>query len=413
MIEADKFVHLHLHSEYSLLDGACRINDIMKRIKSLGQKAVAITDHGVMYGVLDFYNSALENGIKPIIGCEVYVAPRSRKDKIHKKDSKPYHLTLLCKNNTGYRNLIKLVSLSYSEGFYVKPRVDKEILKEYNSGLICLSGCLAGEIGSNLLDGDYENAKKTALEYKNIFGDGNYYIEVQNHGIDRQKRVLPLLYKLSEETAIPLVATNDAHYIEKSDAKIQDILVCIQTKKKLDDKDRLAFETDETYIKSTEEMYELFRNFPSAITNTSEIAEKCNVNFEFGVIKLPEFKSGKNISNREYFINLCYEGLKKRYGENPSENIKKRMEYEIQIINSMGFIDYFLIVWDFVNYAKSNDIPVGAGRGSGAGSLCAYCLEITDIDPIKYNLLFERFLNPQRVTMPDFDIGARRFPTMA
>ncbi len=404
MIESDKFVHLHLHSEYSLLDGACRINDIMKRVKSLGQKAVAITDHGVMYGVLDFYNSALENGIKPIIGCEVYVAPRSRKDKVHKIDSKPYHLILLCKNNTGYRNLIKLVSLSYSEGFYGKPRVDKEILRKYSDGLICLSGCLAGEIGSNLFDGNYENAKKTALEYKNIFGEGNYYIEVQNHGIDRQKRILPLLYKLSEETSIPLTATNDAHYIEKSDAKIQDILVCIQTKKKLDDKDRLAFETDEAYIKSTQEMYELFKNFPSAITNTSEIAEKCNVNFEFGVIKLPEFKSGKNISNREYFINLCFEGLKKRYGKNPNEHIKKRMDYEIQIIDSMGFIDYFLIVWDFINYAKKNDIPVGPGRGSGAGSLCAYCMGITDIDPIKYNLLFERFLNPQRISMPDFDI---------
>lgn len=403
-ISSDKFVHLHLHSEYSLLDGACRINDIMQRVKNLGQTAVAITDHGVMYGVIDFYNTALKNGIKPIIGCEVYVAPRSRKDKVHQLDGKPYHLVLLCKNNKGYQNLIKLVSAGYTEGFYGKPRVDIELLSQYSDGLICLSACLAGEVARNLADGNYENAKKTALTYNNIFGQGNYYIEVQNHNIDTQKMILPHLYKLSEETGIPLVATNDAHYIEKSDAKVQDILLCIQMKKTLNDKDRMEFETDEFYIKSTEEMYELFKNIPSAITNTAEIAEKCNVNFEFGVIKLPRFESGVNVSNREYFINLCYEGLKKRYGENPDEKVKQRIEYEIKVIDKMGYIDYFLIVWDFVNYAKRNDIPVGPGRGSGAGSICAYCIGITDIDPIQYNLLFERFLNPERISMPDFDI---------
>jgi DNA polymerase-3 subunit alpha len=404
MIQNDKFVHLHLHSEYSLLDGACRIDDIIKRAKELGQKAVAVTDHGVMYGVVEFYKSAVSNGIKPVIGCEVYVAPRTRKDKVNGIDSKPYHLVLLCKNNQGYRNLIKLVTLSYTEGFYGKPRVDREILKKYHEGLICLSACLAGEVASELLAGNYENAKRTALEYSGIFGNGNYYIEVQNHNIDEQKRILPLLYKLSEETGIPLAATNDVHYAEKSDAKVQDILLCIQTKKTLDDTDRMSFETDEFYMKSTEEMYELFRNFPQAVENTAEIAEKCNVEFEFGNIKLPRFENRTDISNRDYFINLCHEGMKKRYGENPDNNIINRMEYEIRIIEKMGYVDYFLIVWDFVNYAKSNDIPVGAGRGSGAGSICAYCIGITDIDPMKYNLLFERFLNPERVSMPDFDI---------
>ncbi len=404
MIESDKFVHLHLHSEYSLLDGACRINDIIERAKKLGQTAVAITDHGVMYGVLDFYNTALKNGIKPIIGCEVYVAPRSRKDKSHQLDSKPYHLTLLCKNNQGYKNLIKLVTLSYSEGFYNKPRVDIELLEKYHDGLICLSGCLAGKVSRSLIEESYERAKKTALEYESIFGKGNYYIEVQNHGIDRQISILPLLYRLSEETAIPLVATNDVHYIEKSDAKIQDILLCIQTRKKLSDENRMSFVTDESYMKSTEEMYQIFKNFPSAITNTAEIAEKCNVTFEFGKIKLPEFKSDKNISNRDYFIELCNNGMKKRYGENPPDTVKERIEYEIETIEKMGYIDYFLIVWDFINYARENNIPVGAGRGSGAGSVCAYCMEITGIDPLKYNLLFERFLNPERVSMPDFDI---------
>lgn len=403
-VSSDNFVHLHLHSEYSLLDGACRINDIIRRVKELGQTAVAITDHGVMYGVIDFYKAALQNGIKPVIGCEVYVAPRSRKDKVHILDSKPYHLILLCKNNTGYQNLIKLVSLSYSEGFYNKPRVDMELLSRYSEGLICLSACLAGEVARCLSDGNYDSAKKTALAYNSIFGQGNYYIEVQNHNIDEQKRILPLLYKLSDETGIPLAATNDVHYTEKSDSKVQDVLLCIQTKKNLDDKDRMSFETDEFYIKSTQEMYELFRNVPLAVTNTAKIAEKCNVSFEFGAIKLPEFKNNSGISNKDYFINLCNDGVKRRYGENPSAEIIKRLEYETGVIEKMGYIDYFLIVWDFVNYARRNDIPVGPGRGSGAGSLCAYCIGITDIDPVKYNLLFERFLNPERVSMPDFDI---------
>ena len=404
IISSDKFVHLHLHSEYSLLDGACRINDIIRRVKELGQTAAAVTDHGVMYGVIDFYKAAVQNGIKPIIGCEVYVAPRSRKDKVHIIDSKPYHLILLCKNNTGYQNLIKLVSLSYSEGFYGKPRVDTELLSRYSEGLICLSACLAGEVCRHLSDGDYNSAKKTALAYNSIFGQGNYYIEVQNHDIDEQKRILPLLYRLSEETGIPLAASNDAHYTEKSDSKIQDILLCIQTKKTLSDADRMSFKTDEFYIKSTQEMYELFKNVPSAVFNTAEIAAKCSVDFEFGIIKLPEFKNNCGISNRDYFITLCTEGVKRRYGENPSAEIMKRLEYETKVIEKMGYTDYFLIVWDFVNYARRNDIPVGPGRGSGAGSLCAYCIGITDIDPMKYNLLFERFLNPERVSMPDFDI---------
>ncbi|MGN0607457.1 MAG: DNA polymerase III subunit alpha [Oscillospiraceae bacterium] len=403
-IQPDNFVHLHLHSEYSLLDGACRIDDIMKRVSELGQKAVAITDHGVMYGVLDFYNAAKKYDIKPIIGCEVYVAPRSRNDKVHGIDSKPYHLILLCKNTEGYNNLIKLVSLGYTEGFYGKPRVDIESLQQYSGGLICLSACLAGQVASELSDGNYEAAKKTALTYNSIFGQGNYYIEVQNHNIDEQKRILPLLYKLSDETGIPLAATNDAHYISREDAKIQDILLCIQTKKTLADEDRMSFQTDEFYIKSTEEMYQLFKGVPQAITNTAEIADKCNLNFEFGVIKLPRFENPDNISNKEYFLNLCHNGLEKRYGKSPDENIINRMKYETEVIEKMGYIDYFLIVWDFVNYAKRNGIPVGAGRGSGAGSLCAYCMGITDIDPIKYNLLFERFLNPERVSMPDFDI---------
>lgn len=400
----NSFVHLHVHSEYSLLDGACRIPNLVKKAAEMGQKAIAVTDHGVMYGAVDFYQEALKAGIKPIIGCEVYVAPRTRFDRESKLDIRPYHLVLLCKNNKGYQNLIKLVSLGYTEGFYSKPRVDVELLEKYSEGLICLSACLAGEIPRQLVNNNYEGAKKTALKYLEIFGDGNYYLEIQDHGISEQKNIIPLICRLSKETGIPLVATNDVHYIEKEDAEMQNVLMCIQIKKTIYEPNSLKFPTEEFYLKSGQEMSELFRNFPEAIVNTSIIADKCNVEFEFGVIKLPKFHIDGEDDNIAFFRKLCYDGLKKRYGENFSENIKKRMDYELDIIIGMGYVDYYLIVWDFVKYSKDNNIPVGPGRGSGAGSICAYCIEITDIDPIKYNLLFERFLNPERVSMPDFDI---------
>ena len=400
----DSFVHLHVHSEYSLLDGACRIKQLIKRVKELGQKAVAVTDHGCMYGAVEFYNEAKNEGIKPVIGCEVYVAPRRRFDKENKIDSHPYHLILLCESNEGYNNLIKLVSYGYTEGFYNKPRVDEELLRRYSKGLICMSACLAGEVPRKLSSGDYIGAKETALRYNDIFGKGNYYIEVQDHGIREQKSILPLLYRLSKETGIPLAVTNDAHYINKSDAEMQNVLLCIQTKKTINEPNQMAFETDEFYIKSTEEMYELFKAMPEAVSNTAEIAERCNVEFEFGNIKLPKFTMPGVENNTAYFEKLCYDGLHNKYGENPSDDITDRMNYEISIITQMGYVDYFLIVWDFIRYAHENNIPVGPGRGSGAGSICAYCIGITGIDPIKYNLLFERFLNPERVSMPDFDI---------
>lgn len=399
-----EFVHLHVHSEYSLLDGACRIKQLIKRTKELGQKSVAITDHGCMYGVIDFYNEAKKEGIKPIIGCEVYVAPRTRHDKVHRIDNNLYHLVLLCKNNEGYKNLIKLVSIGYIEGFYSKPRVDIELLQKYSKGLICLSACLAGEVARKLVNNDYDGAKKTALLYNGIFGDRNYYLEIQNHGIKEQIKILPMLYKLSSETGIPLVATNDAHYITKEDAKMQKVLLSIQTNTTILEPNGMGFETDEFYIKSFGEMRELFGNVPSALENTSKIAEMCNVEFEFGIINLPKFEVQGVNNNKDYFRRLCYDGLYSLYGNNPSQEIIDRMEYELSTIIQMGYVDYFLIVWDFVKYAKDNDIPVGPGRGSGAGSLCAYCIGITGIDPIKYNLIFERFLNPERISMPDFDI---------
>lgn len=398
------FVHLHVHSPYSLLDGACKIKELVAHVKELGQSAVAITDHGCMYGAIEFYTEAKAQGVKPIIGCEVYVAPRSRFDKVHHLDSKPYHLVLLCKDNEGYQNLIKLVSIGYTEGFYNKPRVDIETLRKYSKGLIALSGCLAGEIARLLVNGEYDNAKKTALLYNDIFDKGNYYLEVQNHRISEQIKIIPLICRLSEETGIPLVATNDAHYIEKSDAKMQKILLSIQTNKLLDEPNAMAFPNDEFYIKSTEEMTQLFKNCPSAVENTTAIAEKCNVEFEFGVIKLPKFYIDKDIDNADYFRNLCYMGMKKRYGNNPSQEVLDRMEHELDIVIKMGYTDYYLIVWDFIRFAREHDIPVGPGRGSGAGSIAAYCIGITSIDPMKYGLLFERFLNPERVSMPDFDI---------
>ncbi len=403
-MKADEFVNLHVHTEYSLLDGACRIKELIRRTKELGQTAVAITDHGNMYGAVEFWNEAKKQGIKPVIGCEVYVAPRTRFDKEPKLDTTPYHLLLLCENNEGYRNLVKLVSLAGIEGFYHKPRVDIELLKKYHGGLICLSACLAGEIPRLLTNGSFSEAKETALKYREIFGADNYYLEIQNHGISDEIRILPQLYKLSEETGIPLAATNDCHYIKKEDAEIQNVLLCIQTGKILGDPDALSFETEEFYLKSADEMAELFKGHEEAVKNTSLIAERCNVEFEFGSIKLPRFTIDGVIDNAEYFRNLCRNGMIDRYGQSPSEKVRERLEYELSVIEKMGYVDYFLIVWDFIKYARDHNIPVGPGRGSGAGSLCAYCIGITGIDPIKYDLLFERFLNPERVSMPDFDI---------
>ena len=401
--KARNFTHLHLHTEYSLLDGACRIEGLMQRVKALGQTAVAITDHGVMYGCVDFYKAAKKAGVKPIIGCEVYVATRTRFDKVNRIDGSN-HLVLLCKNETGYKNLIKMVSAGFTEGFYNKPRVDHELLEEYHEGLICLSACLAGEIPQALLAGDYEKAKNLARYYEDLFGKGNYYIEIQDHRLDEQRTVLPLLVRLSRETGIPLVATNDAHYLEKEDSRMQHILICIQTNKTVNDDDVLEFGTDEFYVKSTDEMYELFSAWPEACENTNRIAEMCSFDFEFGVTKLPYFVAPDGMDNKEYFVKLCRDGLLRRYGADVPEDIRARLDYEISIIDRMGYINYYLIVFDFINYAKSQGIPVGPGRGSGAGSLAAYCVGITNIDPIKYKLLLERVLNPERVSMPDFDI---------
>lgn len=397
------FVHLHLHSEYSLLDGACRIKELVLRVKELGQTAVAVTDHGNMFAAVEFYNECIAQGIKPIIGCEVYVAPRTRHDKIAKLDTSPYHLVLLCENNEGYKNLIKLVSLSYTEGFYNRPRVDVELLKKYHNGLICLSACLAGEIPRKLTNGNYEGAKETALLYREIFGEDSYFIEIQNHKFMDQQRIIPQLVRLSHETGIPLVATNDAHYIRKEDANAQRILMCISTGTTIDDPGKLEFPTEEFYVKSGDEMTELFPSQPQAIINTVKIAERCNVTFEFGQTKLPYFHIDGVEDNEKFLRDMCLKGLYQRY-EKPTDEAKKRLDYELSVITKMGYTDYYLIVWDFVHYAKSQGIPVGCGRGSGAGSLCAYCIGITGIDPLKYNLLFERFLNPERVSMPDFDI---------
>ncbi|MBR6102720.1 MAG: DNA polymerase III subunit alpha [Ruminococcus sp.] len=399
----ESFVHLHVHSEYSLLDGACRIKDLVAKVKALGQTACAVTDHGNMFAAVEFYNECKSKGIKPIIGCEVYVAPRTRYDKLSGLDSQPYHLILLCENDTGYRNLIKMVSLSYTEGFYNKPRVDLELLEKHHEGLICLSACLAGEIPRKLSVGDYEGAKQTALRYRDIFGEGNYYIEIQNHRFRDEERIVPFLIKLSRDTGIPLAATNDAHYIDRSDSEAQKILVCISTATTVDEPSKMQFPTDEFYIKSQAEMEELFPNAPEAVANTALIAERCNVEFEFGQTKLPYFHIDGVDDNESYLRELCCKGLYERYGT-PSEEAKKRLDYELSVIIGMGYTDYYLIVWDFIHYAKSQKIPVGCGRGSGAGSLAAYCIGITGIDPLRYDLLFERFLNPERVSMPDFDI---------
>lgn len=398
------FAHLHVHSEYSLLDGACRIEPMLDKIKSMGQTSVALTDHGVMYGVVDFYKAAKARGINPIIGCEVYVAPRTRFDKIHGIDNERYHLILLCKDNTGYKNLIKLVSEGWVNGFYTKPRIDRELIEQYHEGLIALSGCLAGEVSRALQANDYDEAKRVAEWYAATFGKDNYYLEIQNHGLDEQLRINPQLIRLSRELDIPLAATNDAHYADKHDSKIQQVLICIQTNHTLGEDTGLEFGTQEFYLKSEEEMREAFSDCPEAVDNTALIASRCNVEFEFGKTKLPHFDVPDGWSHFDWFSDLCRKGLKKRYGEFPPQEYIDRLNYELDIIDRMGYTDYYLIVHDFIRHAKSVGIPVGPGRGSGAASICAYCIGITGIDPMKYNLLFERFLNPERVSMPDFDV---------
>ena len=398
------FAHLHLHTEYSLLDGACRIKRLLDTAAERGDRAVAITDHGVMYGAVDFYKAAKARGINPIIGCEVYVAQRSRFDKTRELDSEHRHLVLLCENNTGYQNLAAMVSKSWIEGFYSKPRVDFELLEQYHEGLIALSACLAGEVPRALVANDYDRAKEAALRYRDIFGDGNFFLELQDHGIREQKLINPALIRLSKDTGIPLVVTNDCHYIRREDSKMHHILLCIQTNHTIEDKDGMEFASDEFYYKSEEEMRALFPDHPEAADNTWKIAERCHVEFEFGKTKLPHFDTPNGQENTAYFRDKCYEGLHKYYGEHPEQSIVDRLEYELATIEKMGYVNYYLIVYDFVRYAKSVGIPVGPGRGSGAGSLAAYCIGITGVDPIRYNLLFERFLNPERVSMPDFDI---------
>lgn len=398
------FVHLHVHSEYSLLDGMSRIKDLPVRAKELGMKAIALTDHGVMYGAVDFYKECKKNDIKPIIGCEVYVAPHSRFDKEAGRDNGYNHLILLAKNKTGYQNLSKLVSLSFVEGFYYKPRIDLEILEKYSEGLICLSACLAGSLSQAIIQDNMEKAEEIALWHKRVFKD-DYYIEIQHNGLRQQIMVNQKLIQLARKLDIPLVATNDSHYLKKEDSYFHEVLLCIQTGKRMSDEDRMRFETQEFYIKSPEEMADYFSEFPDAIENTVKIAEKCNYDFEFGVTKLPNYDVPEEYATHlDYFKDLCYKGIKNRYGEKPAEEVMSRLEYEISVIDKMGYVDYFLIVWDYINYAKSVGIPVGPGRGSGAGSIAAYAIGITDIDPLKYGLLFERFLNPERVSMPDFDV---------
>lgn len=400
-----KFVHLHVHSEFSLLDGANRIKDLPVRAKELGMDSIAITDHGVMFGVIDFYKACKANGIKPIIGCEVYVAPRTRFDKEPNIDNKYNHLILLAKNNEGYKNLSKLVSLGFTDGYYYKPRIDKEILEKYHEGLICCSACLAGEVPQTIIREGIEKAEEKALWYKNLFGE-DYYLEIQANSIRDQIMVNQKLIQLARKLGIKLVATNDAHYLTKEDYYNHEVQLCIQTGKRMTDDDRMSFETNDFYIKSPEEMEEYFKNIPEALANTVEVAEKCNVEFEFGHTILPNYDVPEEFETHyDYIKHLCDEGLKKKYGEDGlTKEILDRAEYELSVIKKMGYVDYFLIVWDYINYAKSQGIPVGPGRGSGAGSIVAYAIGITDIDPIKYSLIFERFLNPERISMPDFDV---------
>jgi len=396
------FVHLHVHTEYSLLDGACRIGGMMDRVKELGQTAIAITDHGVMYGCIDFYKTAKAAGIKPIIGCEVYVARRRMEDRVHGIDNDPYHLVLLCENRQGYENLCYLVSEAFVNGFYSKPRVDIELLKQHHEGLIALSACLAGAIPQYLMEEDYESAKAYALKMADIFGEDHFYLELQDHGIDEQRPVNQGVMRIARETGLPLVVTNDAHYLRREDAKMQDVLLCIQTGKTVDDENRMKFQTEEFYLKSEEELRQLFPGCDEAFENTARIAERCNLEFVFNEYHLPAFPVPEGYTNEEYFRKLCYDGFHERY-ENPPESYKERLEYEIGVISRMGYVNYYLIVWDFIRYAKEQGIPVGPGRGSGAASIVAYCMHITEVDPMKYALIFERFLNPERVSMPDFD----------
>ena len=398
-----QFCHLHTHTEYSLLDGEASIKKLVARVKELGMDSCAITDHGSMYGVVDFYREAKAQGIHPVIGCEVYMAPRSRFEKVHDIDNKTSHLILLAENQRGYKNLIKLVSAGYIDGFYYKPRIDFEMLKEHSEGIIALSACIAGEVPKALLRGDYDEAKKIALKYAEVLGKDNYFLEIQDHGLSEQKRIIPDMLRLSEETGIGLVATNDIHYLKKEDAKYQDVLMCIQMEKKVDDPDRMKFETEEFYIKSPEEMMALFEYVPQAIENTEKIAKRCNVDFDFGTRHLPAYAVPDGKDAFEYLRELCQSGLEKRYSP-VSDELQKRLDYELGVIKSMGFVDYFLIVWDFIHFAKNNGVMVGPGRGSAAGSIVAYSLGITTVDPIKYGLIFERFLNPERVSMPDIDI---------
>ena len=411
------FVHLHVHSEYSLLDGACRIERLVARAKELGQSAVAVTDHGVMYGAIDFYKECKKQGVKPIIGCEIYVAPRRAADKERGIDNKYYHLILLCKNMTGYKNLCYMVSSGFVDGFYVKPRVDKELFRTHHEGLIALSACLSGEIPKLIASGEYDAAKARALEMRDIFGEDSFYLELQDHTAgtnetseeaerlrEEQHAVNTALMRISAETGIPLVVTNDAHYITREDAYAQDVLMCIQTQKTLEDEDRMKYPTNEFYVKSEDEMRALFPNYPEAADNTVKIADMCELEFEFNKYHLPEFALPEGETSAGYLRKLCYAGLASRFDEQRAKELEPRLEYELGVIEKMGFSEYFLIVSDFIGFAKSNGIPVGPGRGSAAASLVAYCLNITDVDPIKYALYFERFLNPERVSMPDIDI---------
>ncbi|MBQ3529109.1 MAG: DNA polymerase III subunit alpha [Oscillospiraceae bacterium] len=396
------FVHLHLHTEYSLLDGACRIEGLMDRVKELGQSAVAITDHGVMYGCIDFYKAAKSAGVKPIIGCEVYVAPRNMSDRVHGIDNDPYHLVLLCKDRTGYENLCYLVSQAFMQGFYGKPRVDLALLRERHEGLIATSACLAGAIPQRLLQEDYDAAKAYALELADIFGEDNFYLELQDHGIAEQTPVNQGVMRIARETGLPLIVTNDAHYLRREDAKMQDVLLCVQTGKTVDDPNRMKFQTEEFYLKSEDELRQLFPGCDEAFENTQKIADRCNLEFVFNEYHLPSFPVPEGFTNEAYFRKLCEDGFRERY-ENPPESYRERLEYEIGVISRMGYVNYYLIVWDFIRYAKEQGIPVGPGRGSGAASIVAYCMHITEVDPMKYALIFERFLNPERVSMPDFD----------
>ena len=397
------FVHLHVHTEYSLLDGACRIRDLPARIREMGQTAVAITDHGVMYGAIDFYRACKAEGIHPIIGCEVYVARRTRFDKVHEYDAESRHLVLLCKNETGYRNLSYMVSQAFVEGFYIKPRIDLDLLRQHSEGLIALSACLAGEIPKRLVNGDYDGAKEYALTMQEIFGEDNFYLELQDHGIPQQTLVNRDLLRIHQETGIPLVCTNDAHYLRPEDAESHDVLLCIQTGKTVDDENRMRYEPRNFYLRSTEEMEELFGAYPDAVANTQRIADRCQMEFTFGKYHLPEFQLPPGVDSPTYLRQLCEKGFTERYGTE-HEEYRRQLDYELDMIGRMGFTDYFLIVSDFVRYAKDAGIPVGPGRGSAAGSMVSYCLYITDIDPMQYHLYFERFLNPERVSMPDIDM---------